>query len=226
MNMREPKRITLFAGHYGSGKTNLAVNYALWLRKSHAPVAVVDLDIVNPYFRSKDSEDILSRKDISLISSAYANTNVDVPAMTPEANRVFDERDLWSVIDVGGDDRGAYALGRYARRLELEPSCDVLLVVNQYRPLTEEIDDAETIMREIEQAGHTAFTGIVNNSNLGAETTAETVLRSLDYADKLAARTGLPLAFTSVREDLVPALEGKVESLFPIVIMKKPGWNL
>ena len=224
--MWETKRITLFAGHYGSGKTNLAVNYALLLRKRCENVAVVDLDIVNPYFRSKDSEERLSREGVRMISSAYANTNVDVPAMTPEVNRIFDEKNLWSVLDVGGDDRGAYALGRYAQRLEAEPSREILLVINQYRPLTEDAADAETIMREIEQAGHVPFTGIVNNSNLGYETTAETVLRSDDYARELSQRTGLPLIFTSARQDLVPALTGKIGPLFPLEIMTKPGWYL
>lgn len=224
--MLTPKRITLFAGHYGSGKTNLAVNYALWLRKRHAPVSVVDLDIVNPYFRSKDSEEILIRNDVSLISSAYANTNVDVPAMTPEANRVFDKAELWSVIDVGGDDRGAYALGRYARHLQEETSRDILLVINQYRPLTRDATDVAVIMQEIEQAGHVPFTGIVNNSNLGSETNAETVLRSLPYAEDVSRQTGLPLVFTAVRSDLFPALQQEISSLFPIEIMGKPGWIL
>ena len=226
MMNKEPKRITLFAGHYGSGKTNLAVNYALWVSKFHRPVAVVDLDIVNPYFRSKDSEEKLNKEGISLISSAYANSNVDVPAMTPEANRIFDEKNLFSIIDVGGDDRGAYALGRYADRLRQESNRDVFLVVNRYRPLTETEGDTIAIMKEIEAAGHTSFTGIVNNSNLGRETTAETILASIDYARMLCEKTGLPLAFTSVRADLYPLLVGKIDSLFPIEIVQKPGWQI
>lgn len=224
--MNEPKRITLFAGHYGSGKTNLAVNYALMLKKTHPKVAIADLDIVNPYFRTKDSEALLQERGIQLISSAYANTNVDVPAMTPEANRVFDDPELWSVIDVGGDDRGAYALGRYARRLSGETSREVLLVVNKYRPLTSDSDDAVSIMREIEEAGHTPFTGIVNNSNLGPETTPQTVLDSLEYARRISRETGLPICFTSVKEELVPRLTGLVPDLLSITVMTKSIWRI
>lgn len=221
-----PKRITLFAGHYGSGKTNLAVNYALMLKKTQPKVAIADLDIVNPYFRTKDSEALLKERGIDLISSAYANTNVDVPAMTPEANRVFDDPELWSVIDVGGDDRGAYALGRYARKLSEEESREVLLVINKYRPLTADTDDTVSVMREIEEAGHTPFTGIVNNSNLGPETTPQTVLDSLEYAEHISRETGLPICFTSVKEELVERLTGLVPDLFSITVMTKSIWRI
>ena len=107
------KRITLFAGHYGSGKTNIAINYALRLKKYEKNVSIADLDIVNPYFRTKDSIEILSDNGIKLISSEYANTNVDLPALPPEIYSVVENSDTFAVIDVGGDDRGALALGRY-----------------------------------------------------------------------------------------------------------------
>ena len=105
------KRITIFAGHYGSGKTNIAVNFALGLREEHDKVSIADLDIVNPYFRTKDSEKILAEKGIRLISSEYANSNVDVPALPAEAYSIIDDLSVRAVIDVGGDDRGALALG-------------------------------------------------------------------------------------------------------------------
>ena len=108
------KRITLFAGHYGSGKTNIAVNYALLLAREGRRTAIADLDIVNPYFRTKDSARELEAAGVALISPQFANTNVDLPALPAEAYRLVEDRDLYAVMDIGGDDRGAYALGRYA----------------------------------------------------------------------------------------------------------------
>ena len=188
----ESKRITVFAGHYGSGKTNIAVNYALKLRKEFDRVDIADLDIVNPYFRTKDSEKQLEKRGIHLISSEYANSNVDVPAMPSEAYAIIDDTSLRAVIDVGGDDRGALALGRYAPAIIEQNDYEMLFVVNKYRPLTSDCASALRVMREIETAGGIRFTGIVNNSNLGDETTEECVLASLGYADEISKASGLP----------------------------------
>jgi len=221
----EQKRITLFAGHYGSGKTNLAVNYAVNLKKRHERVVLADLDIVNPYFRTKDSEALLKESGIKLISSPYANTNVDLPGMSPETNIIFENEDMFSVIDLGGDDRGAYALGRYAGKLS-RTGYEALFVFNHYRPMTRETDGAVEIMRGIESAGHFQFTGIVNNSNLGAETLPEDVLNSVRYVKRLSDETGLPVRFTSGTDTGLSGLAGKIPDLFPIQIMLKPQWIL
>ena len=132
----EYKRITLFAGHYGSGKTNIAVNYAHYLKELYEKVDVADLDIVNPYFRTKDSEAFLESKGIHLISSEYANSNVDVPALPAEAYAIIDDESVHAVIDVGGDDRGALALGRYSPAILKQNDYEMLLVINKFRPLT------------------------------------------------------------------------------------------
>ena len=139
-------------------------------------VALADLDIVNPYYRSKDSEDDLKAMGIELICSPFANSNVDVPALPQELYRIVDETQTNMVVDIGGDDRGAYALGRFAQRLKDENDYEMILVINKYRPLTVDEKDAIEIMHEIEEAGHLKFTAIVNNSNLGKETTAEKVI--------------------------------------------------
>jgi len=218
------RRITLFAGHYGSGKTNLAINYALRLRRSVEKVAICDLDIVNPYFRTKDSEDVFSKAGIRFISSAYANSNLDVPAIPPEAYAIIHEKDLFSVVDVGGDDRGALALGRYSPAILEEDNYEMFLVVNKYRPLTQEGAGAFDILREIEAASGLRFTAIINNSNLGIETAPDDVLGSIDYTREISRLAGLPVKYTSIREDLLPALQGKIENLFPITLFGKPQW--
>lgn len=218
------KRITIFAGHYGSGKTNVAINYALRLREQYDKVDIADLDIVNPYFRTKDSGGFLEKKGIHLISSEFANSNVDVPAIPSEAYAIIDDKTLRAVIDVGGDDRGALALGRYVPAILEENDYEMLFIINKYRPLTRDSASTLAVMREIEAACAMKFTGIVNNSNLGDETTEECVLASLPYADEVAAISGLPIRMTAVREDLYLNLKDKVNNCFAIRLYVRQSW--
>ena len=216
------KRLTLICGHYGSGKTNIAVNMAFTLKKSYDRVAIADLDIVNPYFRTKDSGKELSEAGIRLIVSEYANTNLDIPALPQEMYALVDDKGLTGVIDVGGDDRGAYALGRLSPAIVEENNFDMLLVVNHFRPLTPDAASTIEVMHEIEQAASLPFTGIINNSNLGAETTAEDVLESLSYAEEIAALSGLPIVMTCVEEGLYGELKDRIPDLFPLHLQKRP----
>ena len=181
------KRITLFAGHYGSGKTNIAVNYAFKLRQQGLEVAVADLDIVNPYFRTKDSEKELKEAGIRLICSEFASSNVDLPSLPQDIYSVIDDRSEYAVMDIGGDDRGAYALGRYSESIVRENDYEMYLVINMYRPLTRDAYSTLEVMNEIEKAASMKFTAIINNSNLGEETTSQDVLGSLKYAEGFKA---------------------------------------
>lgn len=216
MDSRGIKRITIFSGHYGSGKTNVAVNYALWLNEKVNAVSIADLDIVNPYFRTKDSMKILEEKGIKLISSEYANSNVDVPALPAETYGMLHNKNQHCVIDVGGDDRGALALGRYSDGIMEDGDYELLFVINKYRPLTRNSDMTLEIMAEIEKACHMKFTAIVNDSNLGDETTAEDVLESISYANEVSEKASLPIKMTTVKSDLYDALKDKIENLMPI----------
>ena len=200
------KRLTLFAGHYGSGKTNIAVNYALLLAGEGKKVCIGDLDIVNPYFRTKDSEAVLKAAGIDLISPQYANTNVDLPALPAESYRLVQDKNTYGIMDIGGDDRGAYALGRFAPAIKAENDYRMAFVANYYRPLTRTAEDALEIMREIEAACGLQFTCIVNNSNLGPETTEETVLASLDYIQELSKLSGLPVWLHAAEETVAQKL--------------------
>ena len=187
------KRLTLFAGHYGSGKTNIAVNYALQLAGEGKPVCIADLDIVNPYFRTKDSARELEAAGVELISPRFANSNVDLPALPPETYRLVEDRSTYAIMDIGGDDRGAYALGRYAPFIREENDYRMVFVFNGCRPLTRTPEDALEVMKEIEQACSLKFTCIINNTNLGSETTPETVRASLPCVRELCRLSGLPL---------------------------------
>lgn len=223
--MREHKRLTILCGHYGSGKTNVAVNIAYTLKETCERVTIADLDIVNPYFRTKDSSDDFAARGIELICSEYANSNVDIPALPPEMYAITDNTELTVVLDIGGDDRGALALGRLAPKIREENNYSMLMVINRYRPLTPDAASTEEVMREIETACGIKFTGLINNSNLGAETTAEDVLASVAYAAEVEKQTGVPLVLTTARNDLCAELEGKVPHLFPLELQSKIGFS-
>ena len=180
------KRITLFAGHYGSGKTNIAVNYAMKLKKLGYPTVIADLDIVNPYFRTKDSEQELKEQGIDLICSSFANTNLDIPSVPQTMYRVVHDKSTYAVMDIGGDDAGAVALGRFAEAINAENDYEMYFVLNLFRPLTRCAEEAFTVMKEIEFVCGLKFTGIVNNSNLGELTTAEDVISTFAEAERLS----------------------------------------
>ena len=213
------KRVTLFAGHYGSGKTNIAVNYALKLKSEGKPVEIADLDIVNPYFRTKDSADELEKAGINLISPSFANSNVDLPALPQEVYGLVQNYEKYVIIDIGGDERGALALGRYRKDILDEGNYEMVFVVNFYRPLTRTAEEAYEVMLEIEAAAGIKFTCVVNNSNIGFETTKEDVLNSETELKKLCEKTSLPILFTSVKKELEGEFEG--ENILPLTLQKK-----
>ena len=218
----QQKRITVFCGHYGSGKTNIAVNYALARKRAGETVSIIDLDIVNPYFRTKDSEAELRDAGVELICSDYAGSNLDIPALPAAMQRPIADRGTTCVLDVGGDDQGAVALGRFADQIKAENDYAMLFVLNFFRPLTRTPEDALDVLREIEAACGLRFTGIVNNSNLGEATTAADILATKERTAKLCELSGLPLVATTVRADLAddPAL--RLECVFPLRLQKKP----
>ena len=217
----EHKRLTLFAGHYGSGKTNIAVNYALHLAQTGKKVCIGDLDIVNPYFRTADSAAQLAAAGVELVSSQFANSNVDLPALPAEAYRLVEDTESFGIMDIGGDDRGAYALGRYAPYILRENNYRMVFVANCYRPLTRTAQDALEVMREIEQACALQFTDIVNNSHLGNFTDVQTVLDSQNFIAELSRLSGLPVFMTTVRRDLVQDLAKHIPNVFPLQLQEK-----
>ncbi len=219
--MLQDKRITILSGHYGSGKTNIAVNLAKLAKQSFEKVALADLDIVNPYFRSKDSELDLNRNGIRLICSPYANSNVDIPALPQEIYAVTDDKSTKMIVDVGGDDRGALALGRLTPEILRENNYEMLLIVNSFRPLTPTPETTVEVAREIENACKISFTGVINNSNLGEFTTCEDVLNSQAYAEEVAKQLGVKVELTTVKNELYDKLKNKIKNLYPLVLQKK-----
>ena len=217
----EHKRLTLFAGHYGSGKTNIAVNYALLLASEGKKVCIADLDIVNPYFRTKDSAAVLEAAGVDLISPQYANTNVDLPALPAASYRLVQDKKSYGIMDIGGDDRGAYALGRYVPYILQENNYRMVFVANCYRPLTRTPEEAMEVMAEIEAACGLKFTDLINNANLGWETDAGTVLASIDYMEKLSQLSGLPIWLHTAEKAVADQLEGKLSPVMAMQLQEK-----
>ncbi|MDE6672154.1 MAG: cobalamin biosynthesis protein CobQ [Ruminococcus sp.] len=218
------KKITIITGHYGSGKTNLAVNFAVSASRMGKAVAVVDLDIVNPYFRTADFRELFSEKNIKLIAPDFANSNLDIPSIQFDLEQIAKSEDCL-IIDVGGDDAGAVALGRYAEALSAYGNdVDMFYVINQRRYLTSTPDEAVKLMYEIENASRMRHTAIVNNTNLGRETTVEIVENSAEFAKEISIRTGLPVKFTTYPEECAEITDNPCA--YPIKIYVKPLWEI
>ena len=215
------ERVTVICGHYGTGKTNLSINLAMDCARSGESVTLVDMDIVNPYFRSADYSDMLTKEGIRVIGPNFANTNLDTPSL-PGSVRTAIEDGERVIIDVGGDDAGTTALAVYSRQLQ-SADPDVLYVVNMYRSMTTSPDEAVSILGDIERTAHLKATGVVNNSHLKQLTTAETVDASLEFADSVCGATGLPLRFTTVPRGISPSR--KVENLYPIDVYVRAPWE-
>lgn len=223
------KRLTVITGHYGCGKTNLAVNLALDLAEEHEDVTVIDLDVVNPYFRSSDYTALLEARGVHVVAPVFAGTTLDVPVVSGMIAPVIGGGGH-VIIDAGGDDVGATALGQYAGQISAVDH-DLLYVINRNRNLTGTPAEAAGLLPEIEAASHLKATGVVNNTHLRRDTTAETVLGSLGYARDTAALLGLPLRFTTVPESLIGAFSDEpgsptfVENQYPVKIHVRTPWE-
>ena len=217
------RRVTVVCGHYGTGKTNLSINLALDCARRGEDVSLVDLDVVNPYFRSADYADVLTENGVRVVGPNFANTNLDTPSL-PAAVRSTIAEGSRVIVDVGGDDAGATALGVYCRTLaEAEP--DVVYVVNRYRSMTTHADEAVQILAEIEAMSHLKATCVANNSHLKRETTEATILDSMGFAEEVASATGLPLRFTTAPRGLDFSQLNKIPDIYPVDVLVRAPWE-
>ncbi len=195
LSKKDPQ-IYIFTGHYGSGKTEIAVNFAFHLKRmaSERKVAIIDMDIVNPFFRTADATKPLEDSGIRVELPLYAQSNVDVPALTPQMEYLIEEKDTDLVLDIGGDDVGAKAVGRYKEAI-MKRKYNLFFVLNKNRPFTKDLHSSLKIYREIQESCGIDFTGIVNNTHLLECTTLETLIQGIPLARELSQKTGVPLAF-------------------------------
>ena len=215
------RRVTVVCGHYGTGKTNLSINLAMDCARDGENVTLIDMDVVNPYFRSSDYAEELTALGVRVIGPNFANSNLDTPSLPAAIGDSITDGER-VIIDVGGDDAGATALGVYSRRLaEADP--DVIYVVNRYRSQTASPADAVEILGEIERAARIRATCIANNSHLKEYTVLDTVLESIPFAEEVSGLTGLPIRFTTVPVGIDPL--NKIPNMYPVRVCVKAPWE-
>ncbi|HHZ05631.1 MAG TPA: ParA family protein [Clostridiales bacterium] len=214
------KQLTIIYGHYGCGKTNLSLNLALDCAKQGNRVTIVDLDIVNPYFRSSDYKTQLAEKGIDVICPSFAGTNLDTPALSPRIYSAFENKDSHIILDVGGDDAGAYALGRFRKNIQDYGDYSAYYIINKYRNFTTTPADAEQICSEIVSACGITPTGVINNSHLQSLTTVDDVQKAYSYGEETAKLLGVPLTATTAPKNIADSVVG--DNIFPVDIIVKP----
>jgi hypothetical protein len=194
------KRIHILTGHYGSGKSEISVNLAIDLSKKEKNIVFADLDIINPYFRSNEAKSILEKHSISVMTTKYANTNVDIPALTGEFSKLLMNKSKTLVVDVGGDDAGARVVGRYKDEI---PKDDALMyfVVNCFRPETKTIDGVLEILDEIKEASGLEVDALINNGHLMEDTTANDIKKGVEFSLEVFKKTGIPVAFHAIMKE-------------------------
>ncbi len=219
------KKIIIVCGHYGCGKTNLSLNLAIDAAKAGEQVTLIDMDLVNPYFRSSEYGDLVKPYGIRLIQPVYANSTLDIPAISPAVSvALMGEEEETVILDVGGDDAGATALGQFAAEISRHPY-EMYYVVNHYRPLSAGSLETAELLAEIQAVSRLKATGVVNNSHLKQETTPEDIRRAFSYGEEIAEQLGLPLCFTTIPENLAEEMGNSLPGLRPVRVYVRSPWE-
>lgn len=212
------KRINIFCGHYGSGKSEISVNAAFMLKEKASKVLMADMDVVNPYYRSADARKALEDEGIKVVAPLFANTNVDVPAIGPEISIGLKYKSHNVIIDVGGDEDGSRVLGRYYHEI-VKNEYDMFFVFNRSRPMTVNFEETLSYIREIEAASRLKITGLINNTHFLDQTTVEDIMYGLELAQEISQETLIPIRATCVMEGLEKQLEGELDH--PLMVLRK-----
>ena len=222
--MMDLKRITIFAGNFGSGKTELSINLAEKLAENYEKVVLVDLDVVNPYFRSREKDDFMEGKGVEVVYPRELE-NADLPIITADVHKVIQDDSIHGILDIGGNDDGAIALGSVSRQLTKD-DYEMNLVVNTMRPSTSDFSGIKDMKERIEYSSKLEFDNIICNINLGKETEIEDIKEGYPLVKEASQKLGLPIKFISIREDLLPLPESfqPNEEIFPVNIHMNPPW--
>ena len=208
-------RITIFTGHFGSGKTEVSVNYAFAMARSGKKTAIVDLDIVNPFFRTADAKKLLEEKGIKVITPIYANTNVDVPSLPAEISTIFEDKSYHVVLDVGGDELGARVISRYNEDIINEDYVHYF-VINTRRPMTRNPEEIEKMIAEIQASARLNVDKLVNNANLLSSSSPEVLEEASSIIKKVSEKLSIPIGLICGMEEVLREYSGEpdVERLY------------
>ena len=217
-------RISIITGHYGTGKTEFSVNLALQLASAGKNVMLADLDIVNPYFRSRERKALLREAGIRLISSSQECSDADVPALPAELLTILENREITGVLDIGGDPVGARVLARFHAKIAME-DYQLIYVLNANRPEVRTVETAIAYLRGIEATTGLTCTGIVNNTHLCGETTADQIRKGARLAAAVSLETGIPVLCHVAETRFAHSLSDLSEPVFPIAIQMKKPWE-
>lgn len=222
--MNKPK-INIFVGHYGSGKTEMAINFALKAAKNEGKVTLIDIDIVNPFFRSSEMELILNENNIELISPNYVHTNLDIPSLPATINGVFYRENETIIFDVGGDPEGARVLGAYKEYLD-KADYNMYFVINTRRPFTSNVDEIIEMVNEIEAYSRQRITHLACNTNLSYETTIDIVKEGIKIVEEVSNKTNIPIAYINIPNNLENELPKEYEDKkFLMTLYMKPWYH-
>ena len=217
-------RVSIITGHYGTGKTELSVNLALALAAEGKRVMLADLDIVNPYFRSRERRPQLEAAGLPVISSSQACSDADVPALPAELLAILENRDIRGILDIGGDPVGARVLARFQPKI-VQEDYQLIFVLNANRPEVREAEHAIAYLRSIEAVTGLTCSGIVNNTHLCGETTPAEIRKGAALAEAVSRQTGIPILCHTAEVRFADAVSDLREPVFPITINMKKPWE-
>ena len=219
------KRIRIIIGHYGSGKTEFSVNYAMKLKQvTSSKVAIADLDIVNVYFRSREKQVMLEEQGIKVIASSIAGNALDLPAVAADIITPLEDKSYEYVIDVGGDSVGARVLGRFKNYIE-DGDYDMFMVVNANREQTMDLEGIKRHKETIEATSRLKVTGFINNTHLIRETTLEDVLKGDKLLKEASKELGIPIRYVSAMSHIASQIPDEVSGeILALDLIMRDQW--
>jgi len=220
------KKVILFTGNYGSGKTEVAVNYASWLARKGVKVQIADLDLVNPYFRCREATKPLEALGITVVAPAGDYHSADLPILLPQVRGIIEHPSDYTILDVGGDNAGSTVLAAMTPSFE-KTGYEMIFVVNRSRPFTDTVDGCLRIISEIQSASRLAVTAIAGNTHLMDETTVETIQQGMELTEQVAKALRLPVVFLSIERGVLQAMDTN-SLLYPILPLERlllPPWQ-